>query len=973
MKKVFHILPMLIAAMIILPWSTSAQDAAPKKKAKTDSIPLKGFIYDRLTTRELPSTLVQVLRPDSSLISTAKGGHTFWNFKNGAISQDSTSQYEIYLPRVKGDYIIKVSKEGYADLYEPYTAEFGGRTAELKAPKLYMSRHVVKELEEVTVKASKIKFYHKGDTLVYNADAFSLPEGSMLDALVQQMPGVEIKGNKIYVNGKFVESLLLNGKEFFKGDQSVAMQNIGAYAVKNVAVYEKNEESAELLGDRDDVQKELVMDVRLKKDYMAGTAVNADAGYGTRGRYLGRLFALGYTNNSRFSLYGNTNNMNISERLDENGEQYSSTWDNGITTRANAGIDYNLDDTMHTWELTGNADVHYRDEKDQITTNAVQYLQSADNFNFSDKNSRLYNLKVSTDHKFSLNHEKWNLRITPSFNYNRQKQHTDTYAATFGEEFDGMSREIVENLYKQGYTGYTQSLINRNIEFYNSNSHGYNSELGAASKIKIPNSPDAIEFKINAQYNRNTAWGNTLQNINFGDLLGDGLSPVSSMLQNRDQAVRPDYNLRLLGLARYYFTLPFGSLNASYEYVHTQTRKNSGIMLLESLAQGTMAEFMPGQIPTPDFANSYMSKVYKNQHHLKLIWRLKKKYEKGTMELSVEPSAYLERNDLFYNQGDAFVNPEKTFWLFRLENTYLRWSNPTNTFNMTLRYFLIQDAPDLLKMVDIPNTSDPMNIWLGNPDLKKAMNHSLYFSFYLQHGKHTRQNGYLSATIMNNSFANGYRYNSATGVREMKTYNVSGNNYLNLAHWINQDLDKSGEWSLRNSLGLYLNNSVNMIGYDAEPAPQKVRNWGFSEYLGVSMEKKKVTLRLGGNYSLTRSVAQDPNPTRSTYGTRGGSIFGEVKLPLNFSINSGLNIWNYYGYIDDNMNRTQFNWNAQLNYTMLKGALRFSVKANDILNQETGLSMYADAAGRTQTERLTLGRVILFTVGYKFHIKPKRK
>lgn len=973
MKKVFYIFSIVIVAAILLPWSVNAQDAAPKKKVKTDSIPLQGLIYDRLTSRELPSTLVQVLRPDSSLISTAKGGYTYWNAKNGAVFKDSTSRYEIYLPRVKGDYIIKVTKEGYTDLYAPYTAEFGSRTSELKAPKLYLSREMVKELEEVTVKASKIKLYHKGDTLVYNADAFSLPEGSMLDALVQQMPGVEIKGNKIYVNGRFVESLLLNGKEFFKGDQSVAMQNIGAYAVKNVAVYEKNEESAELLGDRDDVEKELVMDVRLKKDYMTGTAVNADAGYGTRGRYLGRLFALGYTNNSRFSLYGNTNNMNISNRLDENGEQYSYKSDNGITTRANAGIDYSLDNAMHTWELTGNADVHYTDEKDEQTINAQQYLQGADNFNFKNTKSRLYNLKVSTDHKLSLNQESWNFRLNPSFNYNRQKSHSDTYAATFDKEFDGMSREILDNLYSQRFTNYTSALINRNLEFYDSNQHGYEGELAMASKIKIPNSPDAVELKGNIRYNRNTMWGTTLQDICFGVDQLNPLSPASSLLQRREETIRPDYTLRLLGLARYYFTLPKGSLNVSYEYIHTQTRKNSGLMMLEAQAQGTMAEFLPGDIPMPDMANSYASKFYKNQHHLKVIWRLKKKYERGTMELSAEPSIYLERHDLFYNQGDAFVNPEKTFLRFKVENTNFRWSNPSNTLRLMLAYYLNQEAPNLLKMVDIRNTSDPMNIWLGNPNLKQSLNQTIYGNIYYKQGKHTVHQGYFNANFSNNAFANGYRYNSATGIREMKTYNVNGVNNANFGYYFSQDLDKSEEWQFRNGLSGNISNYANMIGYDADPTPQKVRSFGFYDYMSFSMEKKNVTVRLSGNYTLTRSISQDPNPMRSTFGNRGGSLFAEVKLPLNFSISSSINVVNYYGYIDDNMNRTDYYWNAQLYYTMLKGALSFSVKANDILNQDRGFNIYADASGRTQTENLILGRVILFTVGYKFQIKPKRR
>ena len=69
----------------------------------------------------------------------------------------------------------------------------------------------------IVVKSTKVKFFYKGDTLVYNADAFQLAEGSMLDALISQLPGVELKDDgRIYVNGRFVDNLLLNGKDFSK-------------------------------------------------------------------------------------------------------------------------------------------------------------------------------------------------------------------------------------------------------------------------------------------------------------------------------------------------------------------------------------------------------------------------------------------------------------------------------------------------------------------------------------------------------------------------------------------------------------------------------------------------------------------------------------------------------------------------------------------------------------------------------------
>lgn len=82
------------------------------------------------------------------------------------------------------------------------------------------------ELDEFTFTASKVLFYHDGDTLVYDATAFVLAEGSMLDNLLQKMPGVELSANgEIKVNGKRVDKLLINGKEIFNGQNELVIQN----------------------------------------------------------------------------------------------------------------------------------------------------------------------------------------------------------------------------------------------------------------------------------------------------------------------------------------------------------------------------------------------------------------------------------------------------------------------------------------------------------------------------------------------------------------------------------------------------------------------------------------------------------------------------------------------------------------------------------------------------------------------------
>ena len=117
----------------------------------------------------------------------------------------------------------------------------------------------------------------------------------MLDALVEQLPGVELKRDgRILVNGKQVESVLLNGKDFFKGTHTILLDNLPGYTVKNVKFYDKKSERSEGLGmDLDDGR--FVMDVILKREYQIGWLANAEAGGGTHERWLGRLFALRFT------------------------------------------------------------------------------------------------------------------------------------------------------------------------------------------------------------------------------------------------------------------------------------------------------------------------------------------------------------------------------------------------------------------------------------------------------------------------------------------------------------------------------------------------------------------------------------------------------------------------------------------------------------------------------------------------------
>ncbi|MDE6265706.1 MAG: hypothetical protein K2M11_11275, partial [Paramuribaculum sp.] len=171
------------------------------------------------------------------------------SFGNPKGEMKKVARLNFKLPKKLDSYTLKAYAEGYDTIYSTVDLDkIGAREYQKFLPEMEFYRKS-KSLGAATVTATKVKFYHSGDTLIYNADAFKLPEGSMLDALINQLPGVEMNDDgEIFVNGKKVESLLLNGKDFFKGDKLVMLNNLGAYTVNKVKVYDKLSEWSKFAG-----------------------------------------------------------------------------------------------------------------------------------------------------------------------------------------------------------------------------------------------------------------------------------------------------------------------------------------------------------------------------------------------------------------------------------------------------------------------------------------------------------------------------------------------------------------------------------------------------------------------------------------------------------------------------------------------------------------------------------------------------
>ncbi|MFK7781318.1 carboxypeptidase regulatory-like domain-containing protein [Psychroserpens sp.] len=105
----------------------------------------------------------------------------------------------------------------------------------------------------------------KGDTLVYNADSFKDGSERKLEDVLKKLPGVEINDDgQIEVEGKVVNKLMVNGKDFFDGDSKLATKNIPSNAVDKVQVLRNYSEVGQLRGVQNN-QDNVAINIKLKE------------------------------------------------------------------------------------------------------------------------------------------------------------------------------------------------------------------------------------------------------------------------------------------------------------------------------------------------------------------------------------------------------------------------------------------------------------------------------------------------------------------------------------------------------------------------------------------------------------------------------------------------------------------------------------------------------------------------------------
>ncbi len=181
-----------------------------------------------------------------------------------AINQKTKGLESYVLSDVNGKYKLKLSKNTKYNIQVSYiglrTINDSISTKEINLIKSYTLRSDI-ILDEVVV---KMPIVVRGDTLIYNADSFKNGTERKLEDIIDKLPGVEInETGQIEVEGKVVNKLMVNGKDFFDGDTKIGTKNIPSNAVDKIQVLRNYSEVGQLRSVRNN-QDNFAINIKLK-------------------------------------------------------------------------------------------------------------------------------------------------------------------------------------------------------------------------------------------------------------------------------------------------------------------------------------------------------------------------------------------------------------------------------------------------------------------------------------------------------------------------------------------------------------------------------------------------------------------------------------------------------------------------------------------------------------------------------------
>lgn len=859
---------------------------------------------------------------------------------------------EWHLFKVEGrerDYLVHASRKGYDDVWLPINAPELKKKEVVHTIKMRKMRDI--DLDEVVVKATKVKMFYKGDTLVYNADAFKLPDGSMLDALIRQLPGVTMDANgQIFVNGRRVDELLLGSRSFMRGNKKVLMENLPYYTVKNLKVYEKQSDMSEALG-YDVAPRTYVMDVNLKNEYSQGYIANVEAAVGTEDRWLGRGFLLGFTDLWRYSVMANANNVNENRHIGEHGQWTPATMPQSLlTTRSVAtDLDYQSKDKKTKNNFT--ADYTSSENKTEMRSRYEQFLENRTPVSLTESSNKSDNWKVKLSNelyikkpyscfiesKTRFNYEKWNSLGSSNF----QQWDNDLTASVRTDAIGkGRTWELRQDAgYAFNIDREKQSRVIFLSFFSHKDSRSWLSDRFDTRQFTTQtndiryNASDVSDKETYLNFFALCFLRELFGKINFG--VTDDFQTYNK--HTRDYLYHPD----TLTLASQLDMLTAITDPSNSYYSHQNRWYNTTTITLSKQTSYKLG----------GFANVT--------------------YDRWRLELNV-PVNYLS---IDYRRGIIDTMAHETTVYF---NPIIYFRHATDErkhdFRMNVSYNCY--PADMLSRIAFRDDRQPLVVKEGNTALKGTATTNANIDYTRQYGKIVRLwHIATSFKYVHRDVAQSVAYNPSTGVYTYKPMNISGAYSATAKTDLTLNFGKKKFWTLQTNMDANFNHDKDhaMLAGETMSHENAVNNIVVHNGTYLQYQKDALSLRASGDIRWRHSEGkmfdfETLNAFDFNYGLSARYTIPRLKTTLS----AEGTMYSRRGYGSSDLNTNDFVMNASLSQSLFKGKVIAKIEAFDILHQLSSTQYHVNAQGRTETWYRSLPHYVMLHLAYHWNKNPKK-
>ena len=787
--------------------------------------------------------------------------------------------------------------------------------------RLKMDEHL---LGEVTVEGRARRFYMRGDTVVFNPEAFKTQDGARLIELIELLPGVSINDGKLLWNGEPLK-LMMNGQQAFS--EAMLTNVLPVEAVKDIKAYDRKSDFEERTGVADG-KEEHVLDVTINPSFMDKIYGDAELEGLTSKYYAAHLRAMRLSDTDPLMLYGRVaDNPKV---IDVTTINRSSSHGGNKPVRQQTGAagyahlwkpDYKVR-TPNFWSINGGA--NHTDDRSDSWENRQTFMPGS-TATETDQTSRDYQhmLKLPVDFEsfFNLSPHA-TMGIDANVTYHRGRNTTENSQRTF--DLASPDAQINTSSYhslavEEGFS----TNIKAQLGFLLGKT-----ELGASASLTYDNKKSDGESTGLYQYFQSGTTQTDRQHYH---------APTHHLTAEASVPVRHAFSQNLSAMAKWQITY---DKNFRDEQRH--------------------------RADTLDLANSLRrdDDTWRNALYLEANFTQGKFSAKPMFDLT----HLHEQTD--YRRGNLDTLARRNFLLVTptLELTY-RLKKQTRLSSL-ITY--TTKRPDLIDCIGYRDDTNPIYVTLGNPDLKTShtLNASLGFSTML-----TKANQVLNASV---DYRRDYdpvgtvlHYNSQTGAYLSQKQNVRGGHRWGASLLYERDLGK--HFHLKNNLSesfgqaygiMTLVDGANSITYNCQ------RSSDFTDRLNLEYRNGPLYLSMNQNFAWHRYTYSDAaQPRQDIYNYRAELTATYELKSWYFSILPIFQIDR--GYIADAMNANRFLLNAGIGYKFLKNKARLSLYANDLFNRDTRYHSDITATSRTEGGSSFLHHYVSLTFNYKFDAKKK--